>query len=640
MPITEQEFDALVARLTKDADQRPFAYKARVLLLALLGYAYVFGILLGIVAILVGVILIVKTGRGAVLVKNVGIPLAIFAWVVGKALWVKLSPPAGRPLRREEAPQLFADMAEVCKKLDAPRADVVLLTDDYNAAVSQVPRLGVFGWHRNYLIVGLPLMQALPPDEWRGILAHEFSHLSRAHARFSNWIYRVRKTWFQLMNTLENERQGGGAWLFKRFFHWYAPYFGAYSFVLARRDEYEADKLAASVVGADAMARGFITSSVRERHLSQSFWPDVRKQIVTHSEPPADVHSLMANSLRAPLDATPVQAWISDALAVETGSADTHPAIRDRIAALGVDVRQLADKAASAASPIAVTAAEHYLGGVASSLTRELDAQWRNDASQWWSERHERESAQEAELADLEQRHSSLNDEELWNLARLAEARKGPDAAEPYLRALLTRTPRHAAASYTLGYNLLARDEEQGEGVGLIETAMDIDSEAIGPGSRTIAAWLRRRGRTDEAERYESRAAEADVIQGESAHERDSVYRADTFLPHEVDAATLATLTAALAKQPRVKGAWLVRKTVKHMPERPLYVLGFDPGFDWRGSLRAGGLPIPKAEDDGYPQALANLLPLPGEAFVVPLHAENAWLRKKMKKVAGAKIYP
>lgn len=636
--ITDEQFDALVARLTKDADQNPLAYKARVLLLALLGYAYVFGILLGIIAILVGVILLVKTGRAVVLLKNVAIPLAIFAWVVGKALWVKLSPPEGRPLRREEAPQLFADMSDICKKLDAPRADVVLLTDDYNAAVSQVPRLGAFGWHRNYLIVGLPLMQALPPDEWRGILAHEFSHLSRAHARFTNWIYRVRKTWYQLMNTLENERQGGGAWLFKSFFHWYAPYFSAYSFVLARRNEYEADKLAASVVGPDAMARGLLAMEVRERHLSESFWPEVRKQIVTHREPPADVHSRMATSLRAGLDAAPVQAWISDVLAIETGSADTHPATRDRIAALGVDVRQLAGKSASAASPIAVTAAEHYLGGVDSSLTRELDTRWRNDASGWWAERHQKERAEEARLADLEQRRASLNDEELWNLAKLADARKGADAAEPYLWELLARVPRHAAASYTLGYNLLAHGNE--EGVALIEVAMDVDPEAVPPGSRTIAAFLRRHGRTDEAERYEARAGQAEVIQAESAHERDSVYRKDTFEPHQVDDATLAPLKAALAKQPRVKRAWLVRKTVKHMPDRPLYVLGFDEGFGWRDSLSASGLPIAKAPDDGYSQALANLLPLPGETFVVPLHAENAWLRKKMKKVAGAKIYP
>jgi hypothetical protein len=29
---------------------------------------------------------------------------------------------------------------------------------------------------------------------------------------------------------------------------------------------------------------------------------------------------------------------------------------------------------------------------------------------------------------------------------------------------------------------------------------------------------------------------------------------------------------------------------------------------------------------------------MPGEAFVVPLHADNAWLKKKLKKVEGARI--
>jgi hypothetical protein len=34
----------------------------------------------------------------------------------------------------------------------------VLVTPEFNASIAQVPRLGVFGWHRNYLRIGLPLM--------------------------------------------------------------------------------------------------------------------------------------------------------------------------------------------------------------------------------------------------------------------------------------------------------------------------------------------------------------------------------------------------------------------------------------------------------------------------------------------------
>lgn len=58
----------------------------------------------------------------------------------------------------------------------------------------QHARLGVLGWHVNYLILGLPLMQAVSPEQFRAIVAHELGHLSRNHSRFAGWIYRVRLT--------------------------------------------------------------------------------------------------------------------------------------------------------------------------------------------------------------------------------------------------------------------------------------------------------------------------------------------------------------------------------------------------------------------------------------------------------------
>lgn len=636
MPISHAEFDALVARLSREAESRPLWYKTRVFLLAMLGYAYVFGILLVLLAIVAAVVYIVSTGRGIRLLSDIAIPLAVFAWFVSKSLWVKIDPPEGRELRKEEAPQLFSAMDEVTRALRAPRADVVLINDEYNAGVSQVPRLGVFGWHRNYLVVGLPLMQAMPPDEWRGVLAHEFSHLSRAHARFGNWIYRVRKTWYQLMERLENERQGGGMWMFKRFFQWYAPYFGAYSFVLARRDEYEADKLAATVVGREAMARGFIIGGVRSRLLSRKFWPDVDRQVVTTPTPPDDVHSRMAQILRAELNPEPVQTWVEEDLAIETGSADTHPAPRDRIAALGVSVRDLIGNGGSPAAPIAVTAADHFLGPLARQVTAHFDAEWQRNASRWWQDRHQRERTEEDTLAALEQRKDTLDDGDLWTLARLTDSRRGAAPAEPYLRELLKRVPRHAAAAYTLGYNRL--DREEPEGVGLIELAIDIDPNAMGPGSRVIAAHLHRQGKSDEAKGYEARASKAEAAQGEAERERESVYRQDEFLPHQLEREELAALTSELGKYPLVKRAWLARKALKHNPENPVYVLGIDTGFDWRSVVRHIGIPLAKGERDPLVDELANALPFPGEAFVVPLHSDNAWLAKKLKKVSGAVI--
>jgi Zn-dependent protease with chaperone function len=57
-----------------------------------------------------------------------------------------------------------------------------------NASVVQIPRLGVFGWSRNYLTVGVPLLDAVTPEQFEAVLAHELGHLARAHGRFRTWI--------------------------------------------------------------------------------------------------------------------------------------------------------------------------------------------------------------------------------------------------------------------------------------------------------------------------------------------------------------------------------------------------------------------------------------------------------------------
>ncbi|MEG4802819.1 M48 family metallopeptidase [Microcoleus sp. ARI1-B5] len=132
---------------------------------------------------------------------------------------------------------------ELTTKLQAPRFHNILLNREFNAAVVQVPRLGIFGWQKNYLLLGLPLMQSLSLEQFKAVRAHEVGHLSRNHSRFAGWIYRIRKTWLQIYERLHQSEQHGASILFNSFLEWYWPSFNAYSFILARMDEYEADRV-------------------------------------------------------------------------------------------------------------------------------------------------------------------------------------------------------------------------------------------------------------------------------------------------------------------------------------------------------------------------------------------------------------
>src|SRR5207247_1798444 len=161
--------------------------------------------------------------------------------------------PAGGRVRRSDAAALFALIDRLARELHTPRLHRVLLTEDCNAALAQIPRLGPLGWYRNYLLLGLPELQARSPEELQPLLAHELGHLSRQHGRLGAWIYRIRATWMRLAMMVEVQSQWGRP-LFDWFLERWWPYFNAYSFVLAREREYEADRFAASIAGQDSFA--------------------------------------------------------------------------------------------------------------------------------------------------------------------------------------------------------------------------------------------------------------------------------------------------------------------------------------------------------------------------------------------------
>jgi Zn-dependent protease with chaperone function len=209
-----EDTDALIQRLEAAARRNPKLYVVRVAMLAVLGYGYLFDVLMITMLLTVGIVYlailappppaIYSVWLGAIAIVCGGFGLAIV-----RSLIVRLEAPKRHRLSREQVPDLYAELDEIRRKLRAGRAHEVQLDGDLNAAVVQVPRLGFFGWQRNYLILGLPLMQALSADEFRAVLAHEFAHLSHNHARFGAWIYRIRRTWERVFERMGQRKSGG-----------------------------------------------------------------------------------------------------------------------------------------------------------------------------------------------------------------------------------------------------------------------------------------------------------------------------------------------------------------------------------------------------------------------------------------------
>ncbi|MBI4494380.1 MAG: M48 family metallopeptidase [Chloroflexi bacterium] len=620
-----EEFDTLVLRLEAAAELHPGLHKLQVFLLAALGYGYILAIL-AVLALAIGLVLLAglssKEGYPATL--KLGLPLLALAHIILRSLWVRLPPPEGLALSRQQAGPLFQVVDDLSRALKGPKIDHILLTEDYNASVAQVPRVGLFGWQKTYLTVGLPLLQALPPDQFRAVLAHELGHLPGAHSRINAWIYGVRKTWYQLVETLDR-KQHWGSGLFNRFFQWYAPFFGAYSFVLARSQEYEADRCSAALVGPRCAADALISTAANGLWLAESFWPGLYQQADRQAEPPA-AYAELRTALRAGHQPEQAARLVLQALVRQTRSEDTHPSLPDRLAALGQEARL----PALAGEP---SAAEHFLGETLEALTERLDQAWRARAHAAWQERYAYAREARQCLSDLEAkaRTEPLTLEEAWQRAYWTEEFQGGEAALPLYQAVLEAAPTYPAALFALGRLYLA--QQRAEGMALLEQAMELDAEAILPGCELLRSFLLAQGREREAQAYGQRAAQQAEVLELARAERARLSPRDTYLPHGLSAPDIQYLNEQLAHYPQVAEAHLVRKEVAHSPEKPLYVLGLIVRHPWHRALF-------KSYDEAYAQQLAQEMEFPGETLVIVLNCnQNKRLRRAMKRVAGARVY-
>ncbi|HLB16097.1 MAG TPA: M48 family metalloprotease [Burkholderiales bacterium] len=613
------EYHDLIARLERLAAEAPTRYLWRVGLLALLGIGFIAAAFVVAAGLVIGVVALILISKKFVLIKIAWIPL-VFAWMILKAMWVRIPPPEGRLLARGEAPQLFAEIEAVRKAVGAQRIHRVVVTPDFNAAVAQVPRLGLLGWPHNYLVVGLPLMASLAREEFRAVLAHEFGHLSRHHARFGNWIYRIRQTWYRLLAILEHEG-GLSTRMFAKFFEWYAPYFNAYSFVLARANEYEADRASARVAGAGAAGSALAAVHAKAAYLDSQYWEKLWAGVRDRAEPPAAPYSeLLARCKHVPAEVG--KAYAKVALDATSDLNDTHPSLAERLQALGVPAQMRFELERSAA--------DELLGPALAKLAAEQDRRWFEQVAPAWRERH-RTVAEERKRCDALDAHAQEGElalEAAWERARLAESLDGRLAALPLYRRLVERHPEHVPAVYTYGRVLLQGGDEQG--VALVERAMALDAEAEQSGAALLFEFYRARKDVAGMDRWHARLDELAGTRAKAHAELTRFEPKDPLEAHGVSGPTLAKLAAVIAEIRKVKRAWLVRKHGGHLPKVPGYLLLLE--FAWTSHLTGGRNRAVRAVFDRF--AVDEDGPV-----VIRDAAESRRLRKAVATVPGALIF-
>lgn len=303
-----------------------------------------------------------------------GEPLHTVAWVCAglcslalalgglRALLQAGPRPQGIRLPRAAAEDFFRLLDELARRAGVEPVEHVRITDELNASVVQRPGLVLPRAMRTELLIGLPLVHCLSPEQFTAVLAHEFGHVVAQRRGWGGWAACLQASWVRALDALPVIMPSRMSWL-----GGHADRFCHDMLRLARAEEFEADAVAARLVGSVLVGETLVELSRKAHFLQHDYWPRV------HALRTADAasvvrpfremgHGFAAGFSHAAIAADP------EVSINEASCGHFHPSLRRRLCALRVSSAALPAGASSAAS--------HFFANLLPSLAWIFDRVW------------------------------------------------------------------------------------------------------------------------------------------------------------------------------------------------------------------------------------------------------------------------
>lgn len=202
--------------------------------------------------VVVSVLMLLAVLPGSIATR-VGLPLClatvgVMAYATWHALHTRRVGPAGVPVTRADAPQLWAMIDEAAQAAGTRTPDAVTVVAEAAATLSERARLLGLIRGRQDLYVGLPLLQAWDVARLRALVAHELGHGSPAASPWAPLAYRGRVAVGRTVPRISRRNLAGPALIA------YARLYRRVDAPFSRAQELAADRLAAGFAGPAAMA--------------------------------------------------------------------------------------------------------------------------------------------------------------------------------------------------------------------------------------------------------------------------------------------------------------------------------------------------------------------------------------------------
>lgn len=249
-------------------------------------------------------------------------------------------------------PVFYEFVTLIADAVGSPRPRHIHIVSDVDASASFRRGMWSFFSHDLVLTVGMPLIRGMPAAQLAGVIAHEFGHFTQGAGmrlgylirRTNHWFARVvfqRDQWDQRLR--DWSKQGEiytiipallarmVVFIVRKLLYCLMWIGYAISSFASRQQEYDADRVAARLVGSQTNERALKRVhllAVAEQGAKQDLWHAWQEHRLCD-----DLPALIVANLKQ-LKPEVVKDILMDAAKEKTGIFDTHPAYADRVGSL------------------------------------------------------------------------------------------------------------------------------------------------------------------------------------------------------------------------------------------------------------------------------------------------------------------
>ncbi len=296
--------------------------------------------------------------------------------ILGRKLWLPSETTYRIALTREDAPDLFAIARELSRRSAVAPAESIFIEMHSNAWVMM--RGYRRGTGRTTLGIGFDLLAGLTVTEVEAVLAHELAHARLVQRGFSRWLKkglaRLTLVTTELSDCAAAYRQANArsdltettVRVFDALTRRAARHVATYS----RQDEFAADRGAVELCGAAAIRSALARLEVLDEVVTRLPWSERLARL----QPGEAFTAWLVNELTGP-----GRGDGGESLAHAVDPYSTHPALRDRLAALPADATPLRDSRPGTAL---LADPDSLAGRLAAEIQRVIAVQERKDTRQ------------------------------------------------------------------------------------------------------------------------------------------------------------------------------------------------------------------------------------------------------------------